>query len=120
LVLFVGGITLTTPAIFDVNGWYPDAFNNAADTFTALLHGVCVTLTAAAIARAQHYSGWVKHEGKIGPGQPHRVVPAGSVFWFTLANGSQSKGFIDELHDKGLCTGAWQADGWGMGLVGAA
>ena len=134
---------LTTPAVFPSMGWCPDVFqiaktegaatdNPSVLQLNATLHECTVTLKAAAISRAQHYSGWVQRTGEkgtenstektaliIGPGQPHRVVPAGSVFWFEVAQGEVAD-FIKTLHDQGLCTGTWQADGWGRGWVGKA
>ena len=115
---------LVTPALFETNGWFPDWMKE--DLATHKRSGewgsdrgiVSVTLVATAIARAQSYSGWrpdIDPKGGPGAGQAFRVVPAGSVFWFDVAEGDGPK-----LWGRSLCQGQWQRDGWGICLVGLA
>jgi hypothetical protein len=124
LVRFV----LVTPAIFEKCGWHPDwmkvvpapahadAPGAISGNFKTSGGGVLrLTLVAAAISRAQSYSGWqAGKDGRAGPGQPWRVVPAGSVFWLRVEEGDPA-----DLWGISLCQGRWREDGWGVGLVGA-
>jgi hypothetical protein len=121
---------LTTPAVFPDQGWHPDAL--AYDPTTKTIHGsltingqtIHVQLLAAAITRAQSYSGWqpstdTARQGHPGPGRPWRVVPAGSVYWLQVP-----KGDAPMLWGQSLCTdgphGQWHTNGWGRGFVGLA
>lgn len=112
---------LVTPAIFPQGGWRPcwleedeDAHGNAVLKGTVPGTKVVVRLRAAAIARAQSYSGWQRDAaGNVGPGRPWRAVPAGSVYWFDIENGR-----ADELWLRSLCQDNWLRDGWGYGIVG--
>ena len=129
---------LTTPAVFPDQGWHPDAL--AYDPSTDTIHGslaingktIAVQLLAAAITRAQSYSGWLPVtdndpntgtntvlQGRPGPGRPWRVVPAGSVYWLQVP-----KGDAPVLWGQSLCTdgphGQWHTNGWGRGFVGLA
>lgn len=117
---------LTTPAVFPEKGWYPDglAYDPVSNTIHGHLHingkTMVVTLLAAAITRAQSYSGWQKDEqGQPNPGRPWRVVPAGSVYWLQVTAGD-----APDLWEQSLCTdgvhGQWHSNGWGRGLVGLA
>jgi CRISPR-associated protein Cmr3 len=109
---------LITPAIFEKGGWRPDWLQTSDRGLSGAVPGtdIVVTLTAAAIPRAQSYSGWqCDSEGRAGPGRPWRVVPAGSVYWFDIVSGS-----AERLHLHSLCAPNWQRDGWGYGVIGAA
>ena len=123
---------LTTPAIFPNQGWHPDAL--AYDPNTQTIHG-CLTingkpiaaqLLAAAITRAQSYSGWQPatdndsdRQGQPGPGRPWRVVPAGSVYWLRVPAGNAHALWGQSLCTDGPC-GQWLTNGWGRGFVGLA
>lgn len=115
---------LTTPAVFPEKGWHPDtlAYNPATNTIDGTLHiggrAISVQLLAAAINRAQSYSGWpMGSDGRPGPGRPWRVVPAGSVYWLQVQAGD-----APALWEQSLCANTqhdrWQDNGWGRGLVG--
>lgn len=108
---------LTTPAVFPRNGWRPDWLPAGANA-EGVVPGtdIRIRLAAAAITRAQSYSGWQPRDdgaGRAGPGQPWRVVPAGSVYWLDVVSGDARA-----LHGASLCEGRWRDDGWGYGLVG--
>ena len=116
---------LMTPALFERGGWFPDWMcgsveaglpqDRATRLESATVPGtnVKVRLVAAAIGRAQSYSGWQKNEQGAGPGQPWRVVPAGSVYWFDVLAGDAAA-----MHGRSLCEGRWLNDGWGYGVIG--
>lgn len=117
---------LTTPAVFPEKGWHPDtlAYNPTTNTIGGTLNitgrSIAVQLLAAAINRAQSYSGWQQNsDSRPGPGRPWRVVPAGSVYWLQVQAGD-----APALWEQSLCTNthtdAWQDNGWGRGLVGLA
>jgi CRISPR-associated protein Cmr3 len=113
---------LVTPAIFPQGGWRPcwmsemkDANGDVALKGTVPGTQVQVRLRAAAIGRAQSYSGWQRDGGGGGPGRPWRVVPSGSVYWFDIEGGS-----ADALWLHSLCQDNWLRDGWGYGVLGLA
>jgi hypothetical protein len=124
---------LVTPAIFEQGGWRPDWIGQQGAGREATLLGdwpadgtaptvAGLRLVAAAIQRAQSWSGWQPAgQGQpAGPGRAWRVVPAGSVFWFELAEGASVQGGAAALWGRSLCTGHWQRDGWGRCLIGTA
>lgn len=105
-----------TPAIFERGGWRPDWIDDSTLEGEVPSTGVRVRLEAAAIARAQSYSGWQPAaDGRPGPGRAWRVVPAGSVYWLRVIAGDPPA-----LHGASLCEHSWLRDGWGRGLVGMA
>jgi hypothetical protein len=117
---------LTTPAVFPEKGWHPDtlAYDPATNTIAGTLciggRAISVQLLAAAINRAQSYSGWpMGSDGRPGPGRPWRVVPAGSVYWLKVQAGD-----APGLWEQSLCANTsqdlWHDNGWGRGLVGLA
>lgn len=117
---------LTTPAVFPNQGWHPDtlAYDPTTETIRGSLtingKSLAVQLLAAAITRAQSYSGWQSRpDGQPGPGRPWRVVPAGSVYWLQVLAGE-----APALWGQSLCTdgphGQWHTNGWGRGYVGLA
>lgn len=79
---------LATPAVFQ-NGWLPGWIN--PDTLEGSPHGVddvVLRLRGASIGRWQAISGWSKEKGQRGPKPIKRVVPAGSVYFFEVVEGS--------------------------------
>jgi CRISPR-associated protein Cmr3 len=122
---------LITPAVFANNGWFPDWMTEDEATGTRAGRlptpgptgsetvDLQIVLKAAAIVRAQSYSGWQPKSSESkrddGPGQPYRVVPAGSVYWFEVPAGAGP-----QLWMKSLCMEPWASDGWGICLVGLA
>jgi len=122
-------VLLVTPAVFESGGWHPDWLSPRGSGAGQQLHGdwpgeadhsesAGLTLVAAAISRAQSYSGWQPAQAgqPAGPGRAWRVVPAGSVYWFDLPAGANAL----SLWGRSLCTGQWLRDGWGRCVVGTA
>ncbi len=126
----IARFVLLTPALFEKHGWYPDFMQQILDSAgTTHIEGklsppgkqpVVLRIVAAAISRAQSYSGWQARRDDsgsqvAGPGQPWRVVPAGSVYWFEVLSGNAA-----DLWMQSLCVDRWRQDGWGVGMVGVA
>lgn len=118
---------LITPALFD-DGWAPQQTltRGSADNPDGwfVCNGVACRIVAAALPRAQAFSGWGaggadrgngQGSKKPGPGLPTRVVPAGSVYWLEIQSGNPA-----DLHLQSLCDARHAADGWGYGVVGVA
>lgn len=110
-----------TPAVFDA-GWGPHEAvarqtRGAPHDGWFERHGVVCRIVAAAIPRAQSYSGWRPGaDGRPpGPGLPTRVLPAGTVYWLEIRSGDPCS-----LHAQSLCEPRHAHDGWGFGLVGVA
>lgn len=112
-------VLLTSPAVFEKSAWHPDWLekqNNGALTGVPFEGRGRWTLRAALLGGLTSYSGWTGADGySSGPGRPHRVVPAGAVYWFEVPAGEG----LNMMH-KTLCNGQWGANGWGQCLVGVA
>jgi CRISPR-associated protein Cmr3 len=101
-------LTLATPAIF-TQGWKPDLQNGP-------LKNKGLELVAACIGRWRAVSGWSLAEPK-GPKAIRRIVPAGSVFYFTCAPGAATALadlWLQPLSDEEK----EQRDGFGLALWG--
>ncbi len=81
-------LVTVTPAEFD-QGWLPDGFELEHDRYLGRLPGVQdpVVLRAAFVDRPLHVSGWDVAGGR--PKPTRRLVPPGSVFFFTRATGER-------------------------------
>ena len=105
---------LATPAIFE-NGWLFDGFN--ANNFSNGLimdNGFFkVKIITAAIGKYQSISGWdmLNKSPKTG----RRAVPAGSVYYIQIIEGSEEDVF-DYFHLKNF--GERKEEGFGLTLVG--
>jgi hypothetical protein len=106
-------------AVLAASGTAKDSAPAAAGAAPTTISGLRVV--AAAIMRAQNWSGWQPESpgARPGPGRAWRVVPAGSVFWFELPAGSDIGNPV-ALWGQSLCMGHWQRDGWGRCVVGVA
>ncbi len=112
-------VVLVTPALF-ATGALPGSGADGADG--AGTFGAGVTLTAAAVGRAEPVSGWDFAAG--GPKPVRRAAPRGSVYWVRL-----DEGWTDEQVDAWL-EATWlgcvsddeqdRKDGFGLALVGVA
>jgi CRISPR-associated protein Cmr3 len=105
-------LLLISPAVFS-QGWLPDGLS--ASNREGRLggeHGPRVRLISAALPRTQVHSGWVGGQ----PGQPRRVVPAGTVYWCEAMEDIAG----DALWQVSLCAAPWADSGWGVTLWGRA
>ena len=94
---------LATHAIFD-DGWLPKC-----------LHGD-IELITAAVGNYVTIGGWdVAHRRPKGA---YRAVPAGSVYYFRLINGTKAETVLDCLHYKNISDQRTQ-EGFGLAYVGA-
>jgi len=87
-------MVLATPGIFP-EGWLPPG--RCEDGLYGLC-GVTARLEAARVGRYAVVSGWDLARQK--PKKAVRVVPAGSVYWFSVRSGDTSA--LEELYDNGL------------------
>ena len=94
---------LATHAIFD-DGWLPKCLHGAIELITAAV-GNYVTI-----------GGW--DVANRSPKDAYRAVPAGSVYYFRLINGTKAETVLDCLHYKNIGDQRTQ-EGFGLAYVGA-
>ena len=93
---------LATPAIFDA-GWFPKGLHQGIELITAAV-GNYITV-----------GGWdVAHSR---PKSAYRAVPAGSVYYYRLINGTKAEAVLDCLHYKNISDQRSQ-EGFGLAYVG--
>ncbi|MGQ9698008.1 MAG: type III-B CRISPR module-associated protein Cmr3 [Armatimonadota bacterium] len=106
-------LQLATPAIF-ANGWKPGWLDMNLQGTPPGVQDLRLRLVAAAVGRRQPVSGW-DYEKK-GPRPPRYTVPAGSVYFFEVLEGSINPDALwltplsDEETDR--------RDGFGLALPG--
>ena len=90
-------LILNVPAIFK-NGWIPDLVEKEGENYVLNYKGCKARLVCASINGYETLSGWnmVKNEPKTAM----KTVPAGSVYWFDLIEGSVS--VLKDLAEAGL------------------
>lgn len=94
---------LATPAIFDA-GWHPKCLQKN------------IKLITAAVGNYVTVGGWdVAHNR---PKVAYRAVPAGSVYYYRLINGTKAETVLDCLHYKNISDQRSQ-EGFGLSYVGA-
>ncbi len=108
---------LASPAIFS-NGWRPgwlsDELRGQPPGSTAQLR-----LAAAIIHPWQPVSGWSIERGREGPKEVKRLVPSGSVYFFTIERGDP-KEVAERLWLRSVCDDAQdRRDGFGIAVWGA-
>lgn len=103
---------LATPAIFE-HGWLPGWVDPASLRGRKL--GVTVRLQAAAVGKPGAIGGWNVKEGH--PKPLHRSVPAGSIYHFTLEDGT-TESVVEAFHDVRISDERDYA-GFGHAFVGA-
>ncbi|MDH2431441.1 type III-B CRISPR module-associated Cmr3 family protein [Pokkaliibacter sp. MBI-7] len=85
-----------SPCLFK-EGWLPNGVTlQSGHTYRLDAGALQATLVCAAVDRPQVISGWNLAEKK--PKAASRFVPAGSVYWFTLAD-DVPRAALDTLHD---------------------
>ena len=94
---------LATPAIFDA-GWYPKCLHQDIELITAAV-GNYVTVGGWDVANKR-------------PKSAYRAVPAGSVYYYQLINGTKAETVLDCLHYKNISDQRSQ-EGFGLAYVGA-
>lgn len=119
---------LATPAIFS-DGWKPGWLSLETDAQqNKTLQGTPpgfepatfkLRLEAAAVGRRVAISGWNLERGKRGPKANHYAVPAGSVYFFTIVQGTLTNDIIGKLWLASICDrDDHQQDGFGLVLPG--
>ena len=94
-------MVLITPGIFP-QGWIPPGVVREGDDWVLALPGLRARLVAALVGRYGTVSGW--DLARNAPKTALRVVPAGSVYWFEVRDGTL--GPLAALADGGL----WDPD----------
>ncbi|MFP7756011.1 type III-B CRISPR module-associated Cmr3 family protein [Thermodesulfobacteriota bacterium B35] len=96
---------LTTPGVFP-DGWLPPGCAEEDGGIFLACGGLRAELRAAALGRHGVVSGWDMANHRPKPAR--RVVPAGSVYWFRVAEGDS--GELVELWRRGLYAAAANLD----------
>lgn len=90
-------LILNVPAIFK-NGWIPDLVEKDGENYILNYKGCKAKLVCASINGYETLSGWNMVDNL--PKTAMKTVPAGSVYWFDLIEGSVS--VIKDLAETGL------------------
>jgi len=88
---------LTSPGIFP-DGWLPPGCNVEEDGVFLSCGSLRAELRAAAIGRHEVVSGWDMANHRPKPAR--KVVPTGSVYWFSVLDGDTSE--LDRLWSRSL------------------
>ena len=118
-------MVLATPAIF-AHGWKPGwiaASGSGQVHLPAGLSKVKLRLVAAAVGRREPVSGWRLRESEPGQGdngpRPVRwMVPAGSVYFFEIEPGNDSRALLDAWMQPVSDNEQDRCDGFGLALWG--
>jgi CRISPR-associated protein Cmr3 len=110
-------LVLATPALFE-HGWRPDWLGADWQGSPPGL-SVRLRLVAACVERWKPISGWSLEQGRIGPKALHRLVPAGSVYFFEVLQGSDTgqlaqQGWLSPVSDSECA----RRDGFGLAVWG--
>ena len=114
-------LILATPACF-TKGWKPGWLSNGnkdkqPEGTPPGCPGVKLRLVSACVGRWQPISGWSLEEGSVGEKPIRRLVPAGSVYFFELIDGSASElsaAWLESVSDVEQD----RNDGFGLALWG--
>jgi CRISPR-associated protein Cmr3 len=111
---------LATPAIFD-QGWLPswirsnDSLNG--DILTRNASRISMKLMTAAVGNYITIGGW--DVANTRPKAAYRAVPAGSVYYFELRNGTKAEDVFDHFHSQNISDRAQsKQEGFGLAYVG--
>ncbi len=105
-------IYLATPSIFK-NGWLPSWIGK---DYLLEKDGIRARLIAAAVGRPQFFSGWDMSKNE--PKRNYRAVPAGSVYYFELLEGSPS--LLERVFHGKIISEERAEEGFGLSFVGRA
>ncbi|SET12912.1 type III-B CRISPR module-associated protein Cmr3 [Anaerobranca gottschalkii] len=107
-------IYFATPAIFE-KGWLPRWIEKDDDNcYFGSYKGLRIRLLAAALGRYQSIGGFDMKKGK--PKPMYRAVPAGSVYYFKLEEGTLEDA-VKLFHDQRV-SDYYQEQGFGWSFVG--
>ena len=110
-------LVLASPAIFINSGWLPDWIDAVTLTGTIPNTNVTVKLVSAVTERWQPVSGWSYESSTSLRHKPmRRAVPAGSVYFFRITNGTLE---TKSIWLNSICTDEQNInDGFGLVLAG--
>lgn len=106
-------LVLTTPAIFE-NGWLPKWIDK--DSVEGEYNGLKLKLLTAAIGKPVHIGGFDMK--KRMPKPMYKAVPAGSVYYFKLQNGTMNE-VKNQFHNQNI-SDTYSKQGFGHCYVGKA
>ncbi len=101
-----------TPAIFK-NGWLPEWINK--ETLEGEKDGIKIKLVTAAIGKYIRIGGWDLAKRK--PKPMYKAVPAGSVYYFKVLDGSDVQRIKEIFHFKNI-SDINPEEGFGLSFVG--
>jgi CRISPR-associated protein Cmr3 len=101
-----------TPTIFE-GGWLPDFIDS--NSLEGYFNGVRLKLLAAAVGKTEYIGGWdiVRKQ----PKPMYKVVPAGSVYYFEIAEENDVSKCIDGFIGESISS-RYRKEGFGRVLVG--
>jgi CRISPR-associated protein Cmr3 len=102
---------ISTPAVFS-KGWLPEWIDQS--TLIGKKNGLKVQLLTASITKHSNVGGFDMKEQK--PKPMHRTVPAGSVYYFKLLEGSYEE-ILKTFHYQAI-SDIYPEQGYGISLVG--
>jgi len=105
-------IYLATPAVFN-KGWLPSWIDE--NNLEGEKDGIKLKLVACAIGKYLRVGGWDMANNK--PKLMYKAIPAGSVYYFKVLNGADSKKIKDVFHLKNI-SDINPEEGFGLSLVG--
>jgi CRISPR-associated protein Cmr3 len=109
---------LATPAIFS-NGWLPDWIEPKEMEGNIPGLNIRVKLVSAVTGRWTPIAGWSYEKKARGIKPLHRMVPAGSVYFFNVLGGGTDDSVWEKLWLRSVCGGQYKNDGFGAALWGA-
>jgi CRISPR-associated protein Cmr3 len=108
---------LSTPAVFEKNGWLPDCVDNASYEGILPDTNAKVRLIAAFIGKAGYLSGFDMKDNK--PKPMLKTIPSGSVYYFEIIDDNPNWDEIkSELHGKSISSGDYNKQGFGISYIG--
>ena len=108
-------MVLATPAIFS-GGWLPGWIDNTTLEGTVPRTNITLKLHGAIVERWRPISGWSYETGQ--PKAVRRLVPAGSIYFFELTEGTWS-GLLNAAWMRNMCDETQDNnDGFGLALWG--
>jgi CRISPR-associated protein Cmr3 len=110
-------MSLATPAIFS-NGWLPDWIAPENMEGNIPVSNIRVKLLSAVTGRWAPISGWSYEKKARGIKPLHRMVPAGSVYFFEVLSSGIDGSVWEKLWLHSVCGGQYKNDGFGAALWG--